>query len=164
MSLFWQCFQNCVKNKWIWSDEVFKETRHSFCSKVPSAATYEKSYFIWISAFEKELNLRMFLILREVWHSWKDPSGGMIDSIQRASAVQGGAGWENWFPIEIILEFCNFFIQLNSIYSMQLNRYYSIVLSRVSRHSTCNEHTHPNGLTGQTLGWETSVSKLTSLS
>ena len=44
------------------------------------------------------------------------------------------------------------------------NRYYSIVLSRVSRHSICNEHTHPNGLTGQTLGWETSVSKLTSLS
>ena len=32
------------------------------------------------------------------------------------------------------------------------NRYYSIVLSRVSRHSICNEHTHPNGLTGQTLG------------
>ena len=53
---------------------------------------------------------------------------------------------------------------LECFYSTAWNRYYSIVLSRVSRHSICNEHTHPNGLTGQTLGWETSVSKLTSLS
>ena len=45
-----------------------------------------------------------------------------------------------------------FLFFLECFYSTAWNRYYSIVLSRVSRHSICNEHTHPNGLTGQTLG------------
>ena len=43
------------------------------------------------------------------------------------------------------------------------NRYYSIVLSIVSWHYTCPEHTFPNGIDWPDLCWETSVSKLTLL-
>ena len=43
------------------------------------------------------------------------------------------------------------------------NRYYSIVLSIVSWHYICPEHTFPNGIDWPDLCWETSVSKLTLL-
>ena len=48
-------------------------------------------------------------------------------------------------------------------FSTAWNRYYSIVLSIVSWHYTCPEHTFPNGIDWPDLCWETSVSKLTLL-